>query len=315
MWILYAICSALCLGFYDIAKKQALRDNAVMYVLTCSVLISSAILLPLAAASAIWPETLMKTMFFVPQVDAHAHLFIFLKAIIVLLSWIFAYYSMKHLPITLVTPINATRPMWTLLGAVLIFGEVLNGWQWAGVIVALASFYAFSVVGKTEGISWKTNPWLIALLVATLLGACSGLYDKYLMRHLDRNAVQVWYTVYQALLMLLLLAIQQILHRIDRRRTETGKRPLLLMHSTAKPRWKGAILLISVFLIISDFVYLLALSYPDSLISVVSTVRRGGCIIPFLYGAIVLHDKNIRKKAICLAGVLLGMIFLLLGTL
>ena len=125
MWILYAICSAICLGFYDIAKKRALEGNAVLYVLSCSVIISSFLLLPMAVASYFWPETLMKTMFFVPQVSLHGHLLILLKAVIVLLSWIFAYYSMKHLPITLVTPISATRPMWTLLGAVLIFGEVL----------------------------------------------------------------------------------------------------------------------------------------------------------------------------------------------
>ena len=115
--------------------------------------------------------------------------------------------------------------------------------------------------------------------------------------------------------MLLLLGLQHLLHRIDSRREDAGKQPLIPLHSTAKHRWKGAILMISICLVLSDFVYLLALSYPDSLIAVVSTVRRGGCIIAFAYGAIVLHDKNIRKKAICLIGVLLGMIFLLLGTL
>lgn len=315
MWIIYAIFSALCLGFYDIAKKRSLDGNAVLYVLTCSVWVSSAILLPWAIASYFWPEMLMKTMIFVPQVTLHDHLLIFLKSCIVLSSWIFAYYSMKHLPITLVTPINATRPMWTLLGAVLIFGEVLNGWQWAGVVVALASFYAFSLVGKTEGISWKHNIWLYTLLLATLLGACSGLYDKHLMRSLDRNAVQVWYTLYQAILMSLLLGAQTLLHRVDDKRTTAGRKPLMPLHSAARPQWRWAIVMISVFLVASDFIYLLALTDPDSLISVVSTVRRGGCIIPFAYGALFLGDKNIRVKSVCLAGVLLGMIFLLIGTL
>lgn len=315
MWIIYAIISALCLGFYDIAKKRSLDGNAVLFVLSCSVLISSALLLPWAIASYFWPEIMMKTMVFVPSVSFSDHLFIFLKACLVLSSWIFAYYSMKHLPITLVTPINATRPMWTLLGAVLIFGEVLNPWQWAGIIIALASFYAFSLIGKVEGISWKHNIWLYTLLLATLLGACSGLYDKYLMRYLDRNAVQVWYTVYQAILMLLLWGAQTWLHRTDARRSAEGRKPLMPLHSSARPVWRWAILGISVFLVASDFIYFLALSAPDSLISVVSTVRRSGCIIPFLYGAIFLKDKNIRVKSICLAGVILGMIFLLLGTL
>jgi len=315
MWIVLAILSALCLGFYDVAKKRSLEGNAVLYVLTCSICVSCCILLPWAVASYFWPEMMMKTAIFVPQVGLHDHLFILLKSAIVLSSWIFAYYSMKHLPITLVTPINATRPMWTLLGALLIFGETLNTWQWAGVTIALLSFYAFSMVGKTEGISWKHNIWLYTLLLATLLGACSGLYDKYLMRHLDRNAVQVWYTFYQALMMLTLLGVQTLSHKLDARRTAEGRKPLMPLHSTARPQWRWWIVMISVFLVASDFIYLLALSDPDSLISVVSTVRRGGVIIPFAYGAIFLHDKNIRLKSVCLAGVILGMIFLLLGTL
>ena len=30
MWVILAFVSALCLGFYDISKKIALRDNAVV---------------------------------------------------------------------------------------------------------------------------------------------------------------------------------------------------------------------------------------------------------------------------------------------
>ncbi|MCQ2334976.1 MAG: DMT family transporter [Paludibacteraceae bacterium] len=299
MWILFAIASAFCLGFYDIAKKQSVTNNNVSYVLMMSVWVSSAILLPWFFASRIAPQSMADTLIYVPQISLHDHLFILLKSALVLSSWICAYYAMKHLPITLVTPINATRPMWTLLGAMLIFGEVLNPWQGAGIAIALISFYAFSIIGKTEGISWKHNIWLYVLVLATLLGAASGLYDKYLMRHIDRNAVLVFYTFYQAILMTLIYCAQRWQRYIPQ----------------AQPQWRWSIVAISVFLIMADFVYLLSLTDPDSLISVVSTVRRSGCIIPFIYGAIVLKDKNIRAKTICLIGVILGMICLLIGTL
>lgn len=310
MWILYAIASALCLGFYDVAKKRSLTHNAVLLVLTSSVAVSSLILLPWLICSRLMPDMMMSTIIYVPEVSLHDHFFIFLKSCLVLSSWVCAYYAMQHLPITLVTPINATRPMWTLLGAVLIFGEMLNPWQWAGIAVALLSFYAFSLVGKVEGITWKHNIWLYVLLVATLLGAASGLYDKYLMRSMDHNAVQVFYTLYQALLMSLL---SLTFHLADRYRAKKAARPMPRLHIYQFSNIH--IILISVFLVASDFIYLLALTDPDSLISVVSTVRRSGCIIPFLYGALFLGDKNIRLKSICLSGVILGMVFLLLGTL
>ena len=58
---------------------------------------------------------------------------------------------MKHLPLTIVGPINATRPVMVLVGAMLVFGERLNGWQWAGVTLAAISFMMLSKSGRREG--------------------------------------------------------------------------------------------------------------------------------------------------------------------
>lgn len=300
MWVVLAVLSAICLGFYDVSKKQSLTGNSVFTVLLASILCSSAILLPFLVLSRISPEIIEGTPYFVPRVNAHTHMLILMKSALVLASWIFAYFAMKYLPITLVTPINATRPMWTLLGAVLLFHEHLNGWQWAGVTVALASFYAFSVVGQKEGIHYKHNPWIYSLLLGVLLGAMSGLYDKYLMRSLDHNAVQVYYTLYQSALMGLIWAVERKVRHV---RALDG----------FQFRWW--IVGIAVFLVLSDFVYLLALSNPDSLISVVSTIRRSGVLVSFAFGALVLRDHNPREKAVCLVGVLVGMILLLIGSL
>ncbi len=300
MWILLAICSALCLGFYDVSKKRSLTQCSILSVLTLSVCISACILLPFLIASRMH---LLSTysMFYVPSMDLQSHFFIFMKSALVLSSWVCTYAALKHLPITLVTPLNATRPMWTLLGALLIFGEQLNGWQGAGIAVALISFYAFSVIGKKEGVSLKKEEsrlWVIFLFAGIFLGAASGLYDKYLMRQFNHMSVLVYYTCYQAIMLITYSFIKSLL---------TNKN---VLH-----QWHSAIPLISIFLVLSDFVYLVALSYPDSLISVVSTVRRSGCIIPFLYGIFVLKDSHPKLKSACLVGVLAGMILLLIGTL
>ncbi len=304
MWILLAIVSAVCLGCYDVSKKQALTSNNTMIVLWLSVGCSSLLLLPILLLSYVIPDIMQPTSFYVPDINLQEHLLVLLKSAIVLASWFFAYLAMKNLPITLVSPINATRPMWTLLGAVLIFHETLNHWQWAGIIIAIVSFFAFSMVGKKEGIQFRHNIYIYALLLGTFLGAVSGLYDKYLMQRLNHNAVQVYYTLYQFLLWTIVVAIVAF----GKRKQKEDNFRLNIRH----PWW---IVGISVFLVLSDFVYLLALSYSDSLISVISTVRRSGVIIPFLYGALRLHDENPKEKAVCLLGVLIGMIFLLIGTL
>lgn len=305
MYLFLALLSALCLGFYDIAKKRSLLIYDVPTVLWAGTVISTCLLLPLWVVSRVAPDwmTLHLSLLYVPEVDALTHAYIFGKSLLVLSSWVCAYFAMKYLPLTLVAPINATRPMWTLLGAVVLFGESLNLYQGLGIAVALCSFAAFSLVGKKEGFSLRdkeSRGWVMALLLATLLGAASGLYDKYLMRRFDHNAVLVWYTVYQALVMSVFYACQ-----------------LLREHKHCPIREQGLswLPLISVFLVGADFVYLLALTYPDSLISVVSTLRRTSVIIAFAYGAVVMKDKHLTAKFICLLGVLLGIGLLLLGSL
>ena len=298
MWLLLAFISALFLGAYDVFKKVSLQGNAVIPVILTSICFSSVILLPFLIISQFFPAFLEGSIFFVPQVDFRTHLFLILKAVIVLTSWLFAYFGMKNLPISLASPIKATQPMWTVVGAMLIFGERLNLYQTAGVCVTLVSFFLFSVIGKKEGISLKTNKWFWFIIMATLTGAISGLYDKYLMKQFNSMAVQTYYTFYQAIIMGLITLFLWV---------PTKKR-------TTPFQFRWSIALISVFLVTADFVYFYALTLPESMISVVSTIRRSGVIVPFIYGAMVMHDKNIKLKVIDLTGVLIGMLLLYLGS-
>ena len=298
MWLLLAFCSAALLGFYDVFKKKSLANNAVLPVLGLNTLFSSLIFLPFILVSWLRPEWLENTLFFVPQVGWEVHKFITLKSLIVLSSWTFGYFGMKYLPLTIVGPINATRPVMTLVGALLIFGERLNVYQWIGVLLAIVSFFMLSRSGKKEGIDFQHNKWIWFVVLAALLGAVSGLYDKYLMKQFDNMVVQSWYNVYQLFLMGGVLMFLWL----PRRKTTT---PF---------RWDWCIILISIFLSAADFVYFYALSMDGSMISIVSMVRRGSVIVSFLFGAMVFREKNLRSKAVDLLLVLIGMFFLYLGS-
>ena len=304
VWLLFAFLSAALLGFYDVFKKQALQNNAVIPVLFLNTLFSSFIFLPFIVLSST-TFLLNDTPFYVASVGWETHRYILLKSVIVLSSWVFGYFGMKHLPLTIVGPINATRPVLVLMGAMLIFGERLNLLQWVGVLLAIASFFLLSRSGKREGIDFKHNRWIYAIVLAALLGACSGLYDKYLMVPveaggvgLDRMAVQSWYNLYQCVMMGVVLLLVWFPSR---------------KHTTPfRPHW--AILCISVFLSAADFVYFYALSQPGAMVSVVSMVRRGSVIVSFMFGALLFREKNLKNKAIDLLLVLLGMLFLYLGS-
>lgn len=263
-WLILAFMSAALLGCYDSFKKEALKGNAVLPVLFLNTLFSSLIFLPFIVLSAT-TDVFDGSMFQVASGGWEQHRYIVLKAVIVLSSWVLGYFGMKHLPLTIVGPINATRPVMVLVGALLVFGERLNLWQWAGVLLAVMSFLMLSRSGKKEGIDFKRDHWIWMIVGAAALGAVSGLYDKYLMASpadggigLDRMMVQSWYNIYQCFMMLAML--------------------LLLWwpkHKETTPfHWQWSIISVSVFLSTADFLYFYSLSLPDAMISIVSIDRK-----------------------------------------
>jgi drug/metabolite transporter (DMT)-like permease len=304
MLLILAFLSAAFLGIYDSLKKKALRDNAVIPILFLNTLFSSLIFLPFIILSGA-TNVLDDSIFHVGSGGWEVHKYIVLKALIVLSSWVLGYFGMKHLPLTIVGPINATRPVMVLVGALLFFGERLNVWQWVGVSLAVISFLLLSRSGKKEGIDFKHDHWIYMIVGAAVLGAVSGLYDKFLMAPeseggvgLDRMMVQSWYNIYQCFMMLAML--------------------MLLWwpkHKQTTPfHWDWAIIGVSVFLSTADFMYFYSLSLPAAMISIVSMVRRGSVIVSFMCGAMFFREKNLKAKAVDLALVLLGMIFLYIGS-
>jgi len=298
MWALFAVISAIFLGTYDVFKKLSLNQNAVLPVLFFSTFTYAVTFLPLVLISFYNPELLKNTIFFVPAAPLAQHGYFFLKSVIVTASWIFAFFAIKHLPLTIVSPIRATGPIWIILGAIVIFSEHLTMIQWIGTAVTLVFFYFLSLAGKSEGFHFTTNKWVLFLIAGTLLGSVSGLYDKFLVRNFDRMAMQAWSSIYQVGLLLPII--------------------LFLWYPKRKEntpfQWRWSIPMIGLFLVVADFLYFYAIGCDGSLISVISALRRGGVIISFTLGAVVFHEKNIRQKGWLLLGILTGVIILVFGS-
>lgn len=297
MWVLLAFVSAALLGCYDFFKKVSLRDNSVLAVLLLNTLFSSIIFAPFIVLS--HARLVTDGFLYVPQGSLHQHLLLMLKAVIVLGSWLCGYIGIKHLPITIVSPIQATRPVLVLLGALLLFGEQLNAYQWIGVLTAIVSFFLLSRSGKREGINFAHNRWILFVIMAALLGAVSALYDKFLMQHLRPMFVQSWFNIYQCVLMAVIVLAMNLFSKRQR-----SKRFV----------WRWSIPLISIFLAVADFCYFSALAREGALIAVVSMIRRGSVVVAFAFGALLLHEKNLRSKALDLLLILLGLFFLYLGS-
>jgi transporter family protein len=297
MWVFLALLSAVLVGVYDILKKVSLQGNPVLPVLLVSTSTGALIFLPAVIISNITPGCAASHFWYVQPVDWTIHGLLLIKSTIVGASWMLSYYAVKHLPLTIVSPIRSTGPLWTLTGALLVFGERLNALQWAGLTISLTFFWFFSQAGRREGFSFRSNKWMWCIYAGTLLGAVSGLYDKYLLARIDRIVVQAWFSIYLVPVILPFVVFKWYPVR--------RQQPL---------KWRFTIPLIGICLTIADYAYFHALSYPESLVSIVSALRRCSVAVPFLAGAFLFHEKNTGWKAVLLAGMLVGVGFIIWGS-
>lgn len=298
MWALAGLLSALFLGIYDIFKKTSVNENAVMPVLFFSTVTSTIIFLPVVIGSYYYPETFSQIGLYAPGLSLTEHLQVFLKSAIVISSWILAFFALKHLPVTIFAPIRSTGPLWTLVGAIIIFHEELNGLQWIGVTLTLIFFYLFSTAGKLEGIEFRKNKWIFLIIAATIFGSISGLYDKFIISRIDRIAVQAWFSFYQVAILLPVLGIFWFPKR----------------KKTTIFKWRWTIPAIGVTLVIADFLYFYALSMEGSMISMISALRRSSVLITFSLGALLFKELNLKRKGIYLLGILAGILLITLGS-
>lgn len=299
MWVEAAFISALLLGCYDVAKKRSLAANAVVLVLWINTLVCSLIFLPVILNAELSLGWFDGSIFESVRGGVKEHTLVVIKSAITLSSWLLGYYAIKHLPLTIVGPVNATRPVMVLIGAVLIFGESLNMWQWGGVLLTVVSLYLLSRAGRSENIDFLHNRYVWALFAAMMLGAVSGLYDKYIIASHSLNSlfVQSWFGVYQLVMMTLIAAIVW-----------------LPRHSVERFEWRWTIPLISLFVSAADIFYYHALAAEGAMIAVVAMIRRSSVIVTFMAGVMLFGERNIRSKGRDLILILLGMILLAIGS-
>jgi drug/metabolite transporter (DMT)-like permease len=296
-WIVASLVSAFFLGCYDLSTKHAVRDNAVLPVLFFANACSAVVWLVLQAGTTLAPHAFPPALH-VDTLTGFQHLQLLLKSTIVAASWVCSYFAVKQLPVSLAAPIRATGPVWTLLGATLVLGERPTWLEGLGIVITLASFLGLSVVGAREGIHFRRNRWIWFLGVGTLLGALSGLYDKYLLGSVGFTAatVQCWFSIYLALLFLP-LAVGWKLRWWQRQEFQ----------------WRGSIVLVSLMLLVADFLYFNALRDPEALVSMVSSLRRGGTLVAFAGGILLFGEVNARAKLPAVIGVVIGIVLTISG--
>lgn len=300
MWIYLGLLAALFLGLHNLCKKHAVQGNEVFPVLFGTITAGFLLLLPLFISSLYFPEYTKEIGFYITEIPWKTHGFIFIKSMIMAGSWVLAFQALKHLPITIVAPIRSAGPFFTFIGAIFIYGEQPNFMQWIGFFLIIFSVLLYSKIGKKEGINFKRNKWIFAIIGATFLGASSGLYDKFLIQNLSLNpqTLQFWFCWYTLLILLCILSITWF--------------PFPKKRKAFKFRW--TIIGVGVLLQMADYFYFKALQDPDALIMLLSAIKRSQLLIAVIIGGLIFKEQNKRKKLIPLCGILIGVFLILFST-
>ena len=298
MWLWAAVGSAILLGFYDVFKKDASTHNGVLHILLHATALSTLFLMPFILSSLFGWGIGNGTVFEMQRGTAHEHLLVFVKAMIVSVSWITGLMGLKNLPITTAGTIKASRPVFVLLGSILIFGERLNLWQWVAIIIAMFALWLLGYTSKKEGVDFARNKWIFCMWVAVFTGVVSALMDKQLMASMKPMFVQSWCNFYIVLIMAVIVLAGRFGHS--------------KYYQPYHHDW--AVWLIAIFITASDFLYFLSLSSPGSMLSVVSMLRRSSVIITFICGALFFKEKNLRSKGIAMLILLAAMAILVFSS-
>jgi bacterial/archaeal transporter family protein len=296
-WIAAALFSALFLGVYELCTKHAIRDNAVLPVLFFSTLTGALVWGVLLAVDFIAPNSLPHSIV-TDRLTGFQHLQLALKSAIVASSWIFTYFGLKHLPLSLGSPIRAMSPLVVLLGAVLILGERLSLMESLGVLTTIASFIGLSIAGRGDGVHFHRNKWVWFLAAGTVLGACSALYDRHLLGTLRFSVptVQAWFSIY------LLVFFTPFMTGWKRRWW-----PRKEFH------WRWTVPGIALALLVADYIYFSALTDRDALVSVVMSLRRGSTLVAFAGGLILFGERTDMMKTLAVVGIFAGIVLTMLG--
>ena len=283
--------SALSLGLYDVARKHAVRGNSAADVLLWSSAAGFAAFLVVAGCGGTLADAARAT--------AHQRLLFSVKVAIVGASWAAEFLAMRRLPISLAAPVRATAPLWTILGAIALYGETPGPWRALGMLLMVAGYVALAALGTREGWSWRGREMgLVAL--GTLLGAASALYDKFLLARLGLPPATVQLHFSAGLVLLYGAAW-------------LARRALWPRAERTPFAWRWTIPLTGALLVLSDALYFHAVAQPGAAISLVSVFRRASAVVAFLAGGLLFRDLNLRRKGLALLLVLAGAALAALG--
>ncbi|MBO4534107.1 MAG: EamA family transporter [Treponema sp.] len=298
MWILLVLLYGLLKGGREIAKKKAMSKNTVMEVL--------------------FVYTLMSFVFVLPEIPQAGGMeprffgFIALKSFVMFLAWIFGFYSLKKMPVSLYGVLSLSRVLFSTFSGVIFLHEILKGNQIAGLVIVCAGLLLLRVTpgkknlpdteqqtgpeaavpeaAQTEPPAPQAEPvkpvFIILAFASCILNAVSGFMDKILMRDITSSQLQFWYMLFLVIYYGLFMLIRRI----------------KINPTVFKNVWVWAL---AIMFVIGDKALFIANGMEASRITIMTLIKQSACLVTIIGGKIFFKEEHILYRLFC-AAIILG---------
>jgi len=289
MWTAWILSSAVFLALYDISKKASVRGNAVLPVLFVSSVAGTVAYVAALGVAGGMPSAVV--------VSAKTLVLALSKSVIVGTSWVLTYCALRTLHVTIATPIRASAPALVFVAAFFLYGERPTVLQGAGMMLVFVGYWVFGWAGKHEGIDFFRSRAVWFAFGGMFMSAVSSLWDKFILQKcaIPVEAMQFWFQLGLVVMYTVLLVLWRI---------APGERDVF--------EWRWSIPLTGALLVAADWLYFHGLAIPDVSIAAGSLLRRFSVVITFVLGAVLFRERNLRRKGMALAAILVGVVLLCL---
>lgn len=281
-WLWMTLVSGILLGLYEICTKKALNEIPLLNVLALYS-ITNFILVAFEFNNAM-------------NTDFKGIILILIKSVVIFFAWLLSFIAIRGLPISIISPFGTLTPIFTILFGVLILNERILLLQAVGIAIMLTVYYFIGKIGALEIKGLFKNKYLYLMIASTFLSSISAIIDKFALKTINAGQMQFWFSLFVSLLYTSALIISRVRSR--------DKQPVKLSFF---------IILMSIFLVLSDRIYFSAVKMPSSEISIIMPVRRISIFISAIIGGFLFKEKSLKKKFVCACLLVLGIVLVFAG--
>lgn len=273
LWVIFVAVYAMLKSSRDCMKKASVKRSPLTEVLFLYTSIGFLFTLPYFSQAI----TLSPKYIFL----------IFVKSAVICLGWMFSFFAVSKMPVSLFGIIDLSSVVFTMMMGVFILGESMTWAKAIGALLVITGLFLINV-RKTSGVGKTSFYVILCALLCCFLNSISGTMDKFLMKHMSSSQLQFWFMLFLSVLYGCVMVV---------------KKEKVIIKDLKTNIW---IPLMSVSLVLGDKLLFEANAFPTSEVTTMTLIKQSAVISTIILGRIIYKEKDTAYKLFCCAIVLSG---------